>query len=215
MLWSSRTKRPRQEEDARAQNTNNFNDNLNNKTIFSLNATNRAGRFFLCIDFFPPERFSLFARSVGDEKCGEEYFWLLWHAMLAVRSPRKIYQNVKPEILVEAAFSPSRESILFLKNFTKKQKSFFTPAFAALFFARRAMFGFRSPPAQLRPWLLMPKKLSLMFSHEFCVLRLRSPFLPRRYHFRYRFKSKRKKCVCLLGRVVFARNWVKIRSYKA
>lgn len=81
------------QEDARAQNTNNFNDNLNNKTIFSLNTTNRAGRFFLWIDFFSPERFSLFARSDEDEKCSEEYLAAL--ARYAGRSLRPAEKFIK------------------------------------------------------------------------------------------------------------------------
>lgn len=89
VLWSSRTKSLVKKKTDPAQNTNNFNDNLNNKTIFSLNATNRAGRFFLCIDiFYSPERFSLL-RDRSEMKNVVKNIWLLWHAMLAVLSPER------------------------------------------------------------------------------------------------------------------------------
>lgn len=125
VLWSSRTKRLRQEEDARAQNTNNFNDNLNNKTIFSLNATNRAGRFFLCIDFFSPERFSLFARSVGDEKCGEEYFWLLRHATFS--PARNLSKRETRDRRRGSFFTFPRIDFAFWKILLKSKSHFLPP----------------------------------------------------------------------------------------
>lgn len=96
---SARRRRP-------AQNTNNFNDNLNNKTIFSLNVTNRWS-FFLRIDFRQND-FLFF--SVCDRRR-----WKMWWRIFGcfgtlcckfspeTLSGGKIYQNVKPEIVVEPA----------------------------------------------------------------------------------------------------------------
>lgn len=149
------------QEDARAQNTNNFNDNLNNKTIFSLNTTNRAGRFFLWIDFFFRQNDFLFLRDRTKMKNAVKNIWLLWHAVLAVlsfaRPAEKFIKTWNPRSSSRQLFHLPRNRFCFLKNFTKKQKSFFTP-FASLFFVRRTMFGFRSLPAILRPMVINAQK---------------------------------------------------------
>lgn len=107
-----------------AQNTNNFNDNLNNKTIFSLNVTNRAlgsGQFFLRIGFRQND-FLFFGVRSEKMKNVVKNIWLLWHAMLRVlaRDTERRKNLSKRETRDRrrgSAFSPSRESILFFEKF--------------------------------------------------------------------------------------------------
>lgn len=115
----SRTKRPRQEEDDRAQNTNNFNDNLNNKTIFSLNATNRARwSIFLVHRFFSARTIFSFC-AIGRR-------WKMWWRIFLAALARYAGRSLSAKNLSKretrdrrrgSAFSPSRESILFFEKF--------------------------------------------------------------------------------------------------
>lgn len=128
-------KKPRQEEDARAQNTNNFNDNLNNKTIFSLNVTNWS--IFL-VHRFSPERFSLFCVQSQKMKNVVKNIWLLWHAMLLVlaRDTERRKNLSKRETRDRRFFAFPWIDFIFWKILLKS-KSHFLPPFASLFFARR------------------------------------------------------------------------------
>lgn len=102
-----------------SQNTNNFNDNLNNKTIFSLNATNRARwSIFLVHRFFSARTIFSFC-AIGRR-------WKMWWRIFLAALARYAGRSLSAKNLSKretrdrrrgSAFSPSRESILFFEKF--------------------------------------------------------------------------------------------------